>query len=403
MHIVFVSREYHDSKRGGGIATYLHDLITLVLEEGHQVTLITASDDTRQYTVAVNGKFTKVNLEGGDFIIPEVEPGMIQMKKFRIFFRFFSYRMKVLREVLKLKNVDVLEVAEFGAESVFFRKFDFPVVYRLHTSSLLDRSNGGVFKFRLGMIPNFFTGYFEKRMLRFADYITSCSNSLKDWTSTYFNIPQNQIEVLYNPINLKNWKFTRSEESLAALKILYVGTVSYEKGVGELVEACKLLKGKGVDLTLTIAGKLGTFGKNLQQDLKDDTWCSFIGHITKQELVHVYETHSVAVFPSHWEAMGLVTLEAMYSGALVIGSSEGGMSELIEDGKNGFLATPKDAEGLAERIEHVLGLSHEEKITISTNAIQHVIENFSDKKIVPQFLEYYKKVIADYKVKSAKK
>ncbi|WP_192349201.1 glycosyltransferase family 4 protein [Algoriphagus sp. Y33] len=402
MHIVFVSREYHDSKRGGGIATYLHDLISLVLEQGHQVTLITASDDTTQYSFTANGRFTKVNLEGGDFIIPEIEPGLITMKKFRVFFRFFSYRMKVLREVLKLKNVDVLEVPEFGAESVFFRKFDYPVVYRLQTSSLLDRTNGGVFKFRMGLIPNFFTGYFEKRMLGNANYITSCSASLKDWTSTYFKIPQNQIEVLYNPINLKNWKFSRSNDSLFSSKILYVGTVSYEKGVGELVEACQVLKRKGLNITLTIVGKLGTFGKKLQHDLKDNTWCTFTGHINKQELAYIYESHSVAVFPSHWEAMGLVVLEAMYSGALVVGSSEGGMSELIVDGESGFLVAPKDAVGLAEKIEHVLELDPEEKVKISTNAICHVKENFADKKIIPQFLEYYNKAVADFKDRSKK-
>ena len=400
MHIVFVSREYHNSKRGGGIATYLHDLISMILDHGHQVTLITASDDTRTNSIEVEGNFTKINLEGGDFIIPQVEPGMITMKKFRIFFRFFSYRLKVLREVLKLKNVDVLEVSEFGAESVFFKNFDFPVVYRLQTSSLLDRNNGGVFKFRPKLIPNFFTGYFEKRVLSSADYLTSCSYSLKDWTSKYFNIPADKINVLYNPINLKKWQFRRTEESLASYKILFVGTVSYEKGVGELVEACKILKNKGIDLTLTIAGKLGGYGKNLQQELKDEKWCEFLGHITKKELNTIYESHSIAVFPSHWEALGLVTLEAMFSGALVIGSAEGGMSELIDDQETGFLIQPKDAVTLSHLIEKVLNLPLQEKSRISNNAVQQVIESFSDKKIVPQFISYYQQVVDDFHASS---
>ncbi|UZD23051.1 glycosyltransferase family 4 protein [Algoriphagus halophytocola] len=402
MHIVFVSREYHDSKRGGGIATYLHDLISMILDHGHRVTLITASDDTRTQSIEVEDNFTKINLEGGDFIIPQVEPGFTQLKKFRIFFRFFSYRLRVLREVLKLKDVDVLEVSEFGAESVFFKNFDFPVVYRLQTSSLLDRSNGGVFKFQPKLIPNFFTGYFEKRVLSNADYLTSCSYSLKEWTSKYFNIPAKKIEVLYNPINLKKWKFDRNAESLNEPKILYVGTVSYEKGVGELVNACKILRSKGSRLTLTIAGKLGNYGNHLQSELKEESWCQFLGHVTKKELVTIYETHCVAVFPSHWEALGLVTLEAMFSGALVIGSQEGGMSELIDDGETGFLIKPKAPEDLAIKIEKVLDLPLHEKKRISTNAKQQVIKRFSDKEIVPQFISYYEQIVNDFKLKQNK-
>ncbi|GMQ26676.1 hypothetical protein Aoki45_33590 [Algoriphagus sp. oki45] len=397
MHIVFVSREYHDSKRGGGIATYLYDLITLILEEGHQVTLITASDDTREESVEKKGNFTKINLSGGDFVIPQVESGFVTIKKFRIFFRFFSYRLKILKEVLKLKNVDILEVSEFGAESAFFRKFNFPVVYRLHTSSLLDRSTGGVFKFKPGLIPNFFTGYFEKRSLAHAEFITSCSMSLKEWTSKYFEIPESKIQVLYNPINLNNWHFDRTEESLNTHKILYVGTVSYEKGVGDLIEACRVLLKKGFNLTLTIAGKLGNYGLRLQKELEGETWCEFLGHIGKKELANVYESHSLAVFPSHWEAMGLVALEAMYSGALVIGSREGGMSEIIEEGKSGFLVKPKDPLALADRIEEVLKLPIETKLQISKNAVDQVVNSFSDKKIVPEFLAYYQEVTKIYR------
>ncbi|GMQ29536.1 glycosyltransferase family 4 protein [Algoriphagus confluentis] len=397
MHIVFVSREYHDSKRGGGIATYLYDLITLILEEGHQVTLITASDDTREESVEKKDNFTKINLSGGDFVIPQVESGFLTFKKFRIFFRFFSYRLKVLKEVLKLKNVDIVEVSEFGAESAFFRKFDFPVVYRLHTSSLLDRSTGGVFQFKPGLIPNFFTGYFEKKVLAHAEYITSCSLSLKEWTSKYFLIPKQKIKVLYNPIHLNNWHFDRKEQSLSTMKILFVGTVSYEKGVGDLIEACRILLNKGMNLSLTIAGKLGNYGLRIQKELEEETWCTFLGHIGKKELANVYESHSVAVFPSHWEAMGLVALEAMYSGALVIGSREGGMSEIIEEGKSGFLVNPKNPSALAEKIEEVVNLPLETKLQISKNAIDQVVHSFSDKKIVPKFLSYYEEVIRDFK------
>ena len=47
MHIVYISREFVPTQRGGGIASYVKDMASAMVARGHQITVICASDDTR--------------------------------------------------------------------------------------------------------------------------------------------------------------------------------------------------------------------------------------------------------------------------------------------------------------------------------------------------------------------
>jgi glycosyltransferase involved in cell wall biosynthesis len=67
------------------------------------------------------------------------------------------------------------------------------------------------------------------------------------------------------------------------------------------------------------------------------------------ELVRVYDRHGVFLFPSYFEGFGKAFLEAMSRGLVVVATDVGGMRDLIEDGVNGFLIAPGDAEALAAR------------------------------------------------------
>ena len=93
----------------------------------------------------------------------------------------------------------------------------------------------------------------------------------------------------------------------------------------------------------------------------------------------------------------MVCLEAMSQGAIVLGSNSGGMSEIIEDNKSGFLIEPHNASGLAVKIGQILQLSEEEKLSISQNAKQRIKNEFSMETIMEQQISYYKEVINDYK------
>ena len=126
---------------------------------------------------------------------------------------------------------------------------------------------------------------------------------------------------------------------------------------------------------------------------------NLVGKVQREELMERYTTADVICFPSWWENMPMVCIEAMLCGGIVLGSSSGGMNEIIEDGKNGFLIEPRDPRRLADKIKQIFTLSEEEKTNISLSAQQRIKDVFSLDAIMKQQIAYYKEVIEDYKKK----
>lgn len=393
MHIVFVSREYVPSLRGGGIASYVKDMANGLVSAGHKVTVICASDDTRESSDKIEENGLRIiRLSGGDFIVPQIEGNNI-LKKFRCIYRFHSYRKKILKTILSLGKVDIVEVPEFGAEGYYLMDINIPVVVRLHTPSFLDRATFGKKKYPVSKFYEYWCAKQEEKVAKKAKYITSCSESLKEWTVKYFGVKENIINVIYNPIRVDDWTGERIESKTDCINVLFVGTVAEEKGVGNLVEACKLLVNKGYKVELTIAGKLGAYGNKLKEKNKCNLWCNFLGNVKRSDLKTLYLKNEIACFPSWWEAFGIICIEAMAAGCLVIGSNSGGMLEILKDKYNGFLLFPKNVKLLSDKIEEIFHLGNDEKRKIQNNAISSALSDYDIKSIISTTTSYYKSVI----------
>ena len=395
MHIVYVCREYPPTLRGGGIATYIRLIAQGLVERGNKVTIICASDDTRISSDYSDRGVRVIRLSGGDFILPSVESPSL-LKRFRFIYRFDSYRKKIREAILKLHDIDIIEVADFGAESYFLKDINAPVVVRLHTPSLFDRTTLGIKKYQ-GKDKLFqFIGEREKYILKHADFLSSCSESLKEWTIQNLGVDSNKIEVIYNPIELPTHK-VELKSSTTKATIVFVGTISDVKGCGDLFEAGKLLAKKNVDFDMFLYGKMGEFAENLKMNEQSYPWFHVIGKIEREKLFSIYCNASVVCFPSWWDNMPMVCLEAMGVGAVVLGSSSGGMSEIIQDSINGYLIEPHNVNLLAEKLQFLINLDSKTKKQISDNAKKRIENDFSLRTIVDKTIDYYNRVINKFK------
>lgn len=395
MHIVYVTREYPPSLRGGGIASYVKEMAHGLHELGHKVTVIAASDDTRLSSEYDDDGVRVIRLKGGDFVIPQVE-GKSFLKKFRIFYRFHSYRKRVRNTLKILKNVDVVEVPEYGAESYYMSDINLPIILRLHTPALFDRNSLGITRYQ-GIKKIFaWTGIKELKLIKKAKYISSCSEALAKWTTDNLDVDIQKIKVIYNPVTLPECMSelpTRNNK----ISIVYVGTISDVKGCGDLLETGKILAEMNVAFDIFLYGKMGVYAKALKERSKDYTWFHVMGKVDREEVFNIYRNATVVCFPSWWDNMPMVCLEAMGVGAVVLGSASGGMSEIIEDEKNGFLIKPHDHQSLAEKIMYIVNLSGDQRALISENARKRIHDCFGKKEIMRQMVEYYQNVIDDYK------
>lgn len=338
MHICFVCREYIPSLRGGGIASYIKEMAHGLCEKGHKVTVICASDDTKEESTYQDKKVEVIRLKGGDFLIPEKESTSI-LKKFRTFYRFFSYRRRILDTILKLKDIDIIEVPEYGAEGYYLNKLSIPVITRLHTPMLLDHFYFNIQKLNKNNWHYYWQGLQEFKQMKQAKYITSCSTSLKEWSSKFLGIQSNKIQVIYNPIQTSRWVLkTNHLQNLSVKTILFAGTICDWKGCGDLAEACQMLQlNTQMPFELHLVGKTGIYAEELQKKYGRYPWFKLIGKIPREELMKRYAEADVICFPSWWENMPMVCIEAMLCGGIVIGSNSGGMSEIISNEENGFL------------------------------------------------------------------
>ncbi|MFX0126475.1 MAG: glycosyltransferase family 4 protein, partial [Candidatus Hodarchaeota archaeon] len=184
-------------------------------------------------------------------------------------------------------------------------------------------------------------------------------------------------------------------------KIVFAGTLEGRKGFVELINAVKSLRKERYNITLFLIGKHGRYSRRILRRQKLSTkngWLKILGEVPRREIAKYYYSADICCFPSWFETVGIVCLEAMACGSIVIGSTNSGMAEIIRDGIDGFLVQPKNAFLLAAAIKKVINLSSEEKAKIRKEAKRRILENYDNSAIVPQLLHFYKTVIENLKL-----
>ncbi|KAL2066021.1 hypothetical protein VTL71DRAFT_2092 [Oculimacula yallundae] len=137
------------------------------------------------------------------------------------------------------------------------------------------------------------------------------------------------------------------------LILVCVSRLAPEKGFEFLAEAAKKLDEQGLKFKLLIVG--GNKNPQVVQDiqnyfghLNDEGKVTFAGFLKGEELAKAYAVGDLFLHCSITETFGLVVLESMASGVPVIARDEGGPSEIVEDGKSGYLIPPMDLDGFVE-------------------------------------------------------
>jgi glycosyltransferase involved in cell wall biosynthesis len=120
--------------------------------------------------------------------------------------------------------------------------------------------------------------------------------------------------------------------------VLYVGRLSEEKGVLELVEATA-----GMPRVVVGDGPL--------RDRVPDA----LGFVPHAELGPYYERAAVVCVPSRREGYGMVAREAMAHGRPVVATAVGGLADAVADGETGLLVPPGDPAALRAALERMLG------------------------------------------------
>lgn len=226
-----------------------------------------------------------------------------------------------------------------------------------------------------------------------SDGVTAVSADLASETENTFHISRH-IEVIPNFIDLERFRKQPKEHFRLAIcpsgEKLLVHTSNFRKvkRIGDVLQMFAILR-KKIPAKLLLVGdgperqklEIQTRELQLEQDVR------FLGKLDAvEELLSVCD---LFIMPSEKESFGLAALEAMACEVPVISSNTGGLPELIQQGKNGYMSNVGDVEDMAEKAMMILG---PENLPAFKAAALARAKEFDIHKILPLYESFYQQI-----------
>jgi glycosyltransferase involved in cell wall biosynthesis len=156
------------------------------------------------------------------------------------------------------------------------------------------------------------------------------------------------------------------------------------KGMDYLIEANRLLQSKNDDLMFLIVGNKGA---EIEKQLALPS--INMDYISPERMPDFYNAANVFVTPSLQENLPNTIMEAMSCGTPCVGFNIGGIPEMIDHKKTGYVAEYKNSEDLARGLLWTLFEADNE--ALRTNAREKALSEYAQEKIAKQYIEIYKK------------
>src|SRR5690606_2360875 len=169
-------------------------------------------------------------------------------------------------------------------------------------------------------------------------------------------VPEKRVHYCANGIpQASKTILMRKRENLEEVQILFLSNLMRAKGVFVLLEACKILHQKQLSFHCTfIGGESDITSEMFQKKVIELGLISRVHEAGRKygaEKGLAFSEADIFAFPTLNETFGLVNLEAMQFSLPVVSTLEGGIPDVVEEGKTGFLVEKGNAEAFAEKLE----------------------------------------------------
>jgi glycosyltransferase involved in cell wall biosynthesis len=355
--VCFISPEY--LPLSGGTGAYVYYLSNELMKRGNSAYIVTGYDESRDL---------KVNQQHYVFFLKTLKAPVVKS------FLFAASASRKLNKIRGSFPVDIIHVnlplvPSFAVPTGFGKM----LISTVHSTwkgeaeaikgEPYSRLNSNE-KFMVSF--NWFLRVFEEKMLERSNRIIAVSDFTRRELLQYYKVKEDKIRVIHNGVDVD--KFKPATDKLKAKAelgfnpedkaILSVGRLYARKGLFTLIESMALVTRKFKSAKFIIAGKgLSNEMKKLvsyaaKLGVKDNI--VFTGYFPDKKLPKLYQAADIFAFSTFYENLPFAVLEALSSGLPVVTTNVGGIPEMIEDGKNGFLVEPFNSRELADRILYYL-------------------------------------------------
>lgn len=298
---------------------------------------------------------------------------------------------KKLRAIIEKEEPDIInihtpvpglgDVASFAGRNI-------PQVVTYHTGSM-----------KKGNCLDIFISFYEKillpPMLRRAGAIICSSDSVRDG---FLRKYEGKSETVTPGVNAEF--FIPAEEGSSGNRtVIFAAKLENSqayKGLKDLLDAIAMLRGAFPDIRLIVAGD-GDMRKEYEsyaEDIGIRDAADFRGNLDRKRLREAYRESRVFALPTSYDSRPLVISEAMASGLPIVSTKIGGIPDMVEDGKEGFLIDPRDPIALADKIGELLrdpGLCDR----LSRNARERAKNEFDWKSRMAKYESVLERVLRD--------
>jgi len=395
LKIAYISQEYSRDCIGGN-CFHTRNLARGFADIGHEVHVIALSE-TRRAQDYMDGSVHvhKVPPYPTDSLNLKLTEDMPVSRKNIAF--SYAAALKLI-ELKRMSGVQIAEAPLWDAQGfVLSLVSPVPLVIRLVTPlcKFIEIQKMGITKdLRVA-------NWLEGETLRRADKLIAISNNIGTLIKEHHKGIGNG-KIAYGPlgIDLPDKELLKTAKSGEELGILYVGRLEKRKGIDTLFKAVPRVVREMPNAMFTIVGKDtdlapggGSYRKYLlkRMERKYHKFMVFTDFVTSEQLQEYYRNCDIFVAPSLYESFGQIYIEAMAWGKPVIGCNVGGIPEVIEDGRTGFVISPEDANELAERIIALRDINLRKQM--GQRGRKAVEDVFSVRNMVEKTSEVYRELV----------
>jgi len=226
------------------------------------------------------------------------------------------------------------------------------------------------------------------------DYITAISNFLGNRARA---LGVKNIEIIPNGVDFGEIAdvLVNKEDRSAKNTIVCLARLSWEKDHKNLISAMPAIIARYNQARLVLIGN-GPLRGEIEKQVKDmglEDRVLLRGDLPHKSALEELGRGDVAICPSLAEGLGITFIEAQALGVPVIGTKVGGIPDVIEDGKTGFLIEPGDKNAIAESIIKVFDMKDEERNKMIENAKLSAKEKFDWDNIVSKVNKLYSRLL----------
>jgi glycosyltransferase involved in cell wall biosynthesis len=208
--------------------------------------------------------------------------------------------------------------------------------------------------------------WFRRIAFRKSDLFLAPSRYTAERIAQEQNAPRNRIRRLPWPLSSEIIRMVERPDQLplppafprglVVLTVARLATSEKYKGVDKLIQAVVRLRSDFTDLHLVVVGGGDDLARHVQlaADLQISDCVHFFDNLSRNEIAGCYSRCDIFALPSTGEGFGLVFLEAMAFGKPLIGAVGGGIPDVVEDGKNGYLVAAGDIGQLCQALTVLL-------------------------------------------------